>query len=67
MTLDRVEAMLLETIVDEARASLSSAASMLGLTRPQLAYCLNRLHESGQGKSDRPAALSSGPSVERIR
>jgi len=46
MTLDQVEAMLLETAVDKAGGNLSSAARMLGLTRPQLAYRLKRLHES---------------------
>jgi len=46
LTLDQVEAMLLETAVDKARGNLSSAARMLGLTRPQLAYRLKRLHEA---------------------
>jgi transcriptional regulator with GAF, ATPase, and Fis domain len=55
MTLDQVEAMLLETAVDKARGNLSSAARMLGLTRPQIAYRLKRLHEETQGKAD-PAA-----------
>jgi transcriptional regulator with GAF, ATPase, and Fis domain len=36
--------MLLETAVDKARGNLSSAARMLGLTRPQIAYRLKRLH-----------------------
>jgi hypothetical protein len=45
LTLDQVEAMLLETAVDKARGNLSSAARMLGLTRPQIAYRLKRLHE----------------------
>ena len=48
MTLDQVEAMLLETAVDKARGNLSSAARMLGLTRPQIAYRLKRLHEDDQ-------------------
>src|SRR5690606_31410993 len=48
-TLDRVEAMLLETAVDKARGNLSSAARMLGLTRAQLAYRLKRLHEPADG------------------
>ena len=38
--------MLIETAVDKARGNLSSAARMLGLTRPQLAYRLKRLHEA---------------------
>ncbi|MDT3672546.1 MAG: sigma-54-dependent Fis family transcriptional regulator [Aromatoleum sp.] len=46
MTLDEVESMLLETAMDKARGNLSSAARMLGLTRPQLAYRLKRLSES---------------------
>jgi DNA-binding NtrC family response regulator len=45
MTLDQLEAMLLETAIDKARGNLSSAARMLGLTRPQFAYRLKRLHE----------------------
>jgi DNA-binding NtrC family response regulator len=52
MTLDQVETMLLEKAVDKAHGNLSSAARMLGLTRPQLAYRLKRLHDSGQGGSD---------------
>jgi two-component system, NtrC family, response regulator HydG len=45
-TLDQVEAMLIETAVDKAHGNLSAASRMLGLTRPQLAYRLKRLHES---------------------
>ena len=45
MTLDEVEEMLIETAVDKARGNLSSASRLLGLTRPQLAYRLKRLHE----------------------
>jgi two-component system, NtrC family, response regulator HydG len=52
LTLDQVESMLLETAVDKAHGNLSSAARMLGLTRPQLAYRLKRLHENAQGESD---------------
>ncbi|HJW57816.1 MAG TPA: sigma 54-interacting transcriptional regulator [Burkholderiaceae bacterium] len=52
MTLDQVEAMLVETAVDKARGNLSSAARMLGLTRPQLAYRLRRLHEGDAAKAD---------------
>ena len=44
-TLDQVEAMLIETAVDKAHGNLSAASRMLGLTRPQLAYRLKRLHE----------------------
>ena len=60
LTLDQVETMLLETAVDKAHGNLSSAARMLGLTRPQLAYRLKRLQESGQGASD----INLAPSVE---
>lgn len=45
MTLDQIEAMLLDAAVDRARGNLSAAARMLGLTRPQLAYRLKRRHE----------------------
>ncbi|MDP3671634.1 MAG: sigma 54-interacting transcriptional regulator [Telluria sp.] len=47
MTLEQVEAMLVENAVDKARGNLSSAARMLGLTRAQLAYRLRRLQENG--------------------
>ncbi|NMG75149.1 sigma-54-dependent Fis family transcriptional regulator [Aromatoleum diolicum] len=59
MTLDQVEAMLLEAAMDKARGNLSSAARMLGLTRPQLAYRLKRLHEDGGVRSDATAAQPS--------
>ncbi|WP_332675471.1 sigma 54-interacting transcriptional regulator [Aromatoleum sp.] len=55
MTLDEIETMLLETAMDKARGNLSSAARMLGLTRPQLAYRLKRLSESAA-----PAAAEAG-------
>ena len=58
LTLDQVEIMLIETAVDKAHGNLSSAARMLGLTRPQLAYRLKRLHENGQGAPDINPALS---------
>jgi DNA-binding NtrC family response regulator len=45
MTLDQLEEMLLQTAIDKARGNLSAAARMLGLTRPQFAYRLKRLHE----------------------
>ena len=57
LTLDQVEAMLLETAVDKARGNLSSAARMLGLTRPQIAYRLKRLQEGKDGGTE--AALAS--------
>lgn len=46
MTMDQVEAMLVETAVDKARGNLSKAARLLGLTRRQLSYRLSRLHEN---------------------
>ena len=46
MTLEQLESTLIETAVDKAHGNLSSAARMLGLTRPQLAYRLKRLHEA---------------------
>ncbi len=46
LTLEQLEAMLIETAIDKARGNLSSAARMLGLTRPQIAYRLKRLHAS---------------------
>ena len=45
MTLDQLEVMLLETAIDKARGNLSSAARMLGLTRPQFAYRLKHMHD----------------------
>ncbi len=60
MTLDQVEAMLLETAVDKARGNLSSAARMLGITRPQLAYRLKRLHEGDESRADAGAATAAG-------
>src|SRR5690606_1586184 len=59
MTLDQVEAMLLETAVDKARGNLSSAARMLGLTRPQLAYRLKRLHEGDEARGDAAPVASA--------
>ena len=61
LTLDQVEIMLLETAVDKAHGNLSSAARMLGLTRPQLAYRLKRLQENGPGGSDINPAPAAGP------
>ena len=61
-TLDQVEAMLIETAVDKAHGNLSAASRMLGLTRPQLAYRLKRLHETlpAGGTGSEPA----GPGQE---
>jgi len=46
MTLDQVEGMLVETAVAKAGGNLSSAARLLGMTRRQLAYRLDRLNET---------------------
>ena len=51
MTLDDLEDMLLQTAIDKARGNLSSAARMVGLTRPQFAYRLKRLHEEASARS----------------
>ncbi|MBM3390386.1 MAG: AAA family ATPase [Betaproteobacteria bacterium] len=45
-TLDEVESMLLEAAVAKSRGNLSSAARLLGITRPQLAYRLKRMNEA---------------------
>ncbi|MFO1221630.1 MAG: sigma-54-dependent Fis family transcriptional regulator [Burkholderiaceae bacterium] len=59
MTLEQLEVSLLEAAVDKAHGNLSAAARMLGLTRPQLAYRLKRLHE-GDPAADAPAGASAG-------
>jgi DNA-binding NtrC family response regulator len=60
VSLDGLEAVLLETAVDKAHGNLSSAARMLGMTRPTLAYRLKRLHEA-EGAA---AAAENSPSPE---
>ena len=60
MTLDQIEAMLLEAAVDKARGNLSSAARLLGITRPQLAYRMKRLHEAAPAKADAGAEPADG-------
>jgi transcriptional regulator with PAS, ATPase and Fis domain len=52
MTLEQAETMLIKAAVDQARGNLSAAARTLGLTRPQLAYRLGRLHENAPPSSD---------------
>ncbi|MEZ5615379.1 MAG: sigma 54-interacting transcriptional regulator [Rhodocyclaceae bacterium] len=54
-TLDEVESMLLEAAVAKAGGNLSSAARLLGITRPQLAYRLKRMKEAGK-----PGAKAAG-------
>ncbi len=65
LTLDQLEVMLIETAVDKARGNLSAAARMLGLTRPQLAYRLKRLHEAdvpvNAPQGEPSPALQAGP------
>jgi transcriptional regulator with GAF, ATPase, and Fis domain len=63
MTLDDLESMLLQTAIDKARGNLSSAARMLGLTRPQFAYRLKRLQEEEQARERKVAASEDGPST----
>ncbi len=67
MTLGQVEAMLIETAVDKARGNLSAASRMLGLTRPQLAYRLRRLHDNDPMRSDTASPPSSGPTINPTR
>jgi DNA-binding NtrC family response regulator len=61
-TLDQLETMLIETAVDKVRGNLSAAARLLGLTRPQLAYRLKRLHDADAGESgEAQQATVAGP------
>lgn len=46
--LDDLEKTLLETAVERADGNLASAARLLGLSRPQLAYRLKKISESDQ-------------------
>ena len=57
-TLDEVESMLLEAAVAKAGGNLSSAARLLGITRPQLAYRLKRMKEADQAASGKQGAQS---------
>ena len=61
MTLDQVEGMLVEKAVDKSRGNLSAAARLLGLTRRQLSYRLERLHES---EPSRPGIASDSAKEE---
>jgi DNA-binding NtrC family response regulator len=67
MTLDDLEDMLLQTAIDKARGNLSSAARMVGLTRPQFAYRLKRLHdeEAAHAKSAPDEAPAGTPFAAR--
>jgi transcriptional regulator with PAS, ATPase and Fis domain len=60
MTLDQLEVMLIQTAVDKAHGNLSAAARLLGLTRPQLAYRLKRLHEIGATGSEADLLPAAG-------
>lgn len=51
-SLDEVESRLMQTAVERSKGNLSSAARMLGLTRPQLAY---RLKKQGNGSGSSPS------------
>jgi DNA-binding NtrC family response regulator len=61
MTLDQCEANLIKAAVDKSKGKLSSAARMLGLTRPQLAYRLGRLQESTPPDHDNAFLSSADP------
>ena len=65
MTLEQLEVMLLETAIDKARGNLSSAARMLGLTRPQIAYRLKRLHQDGEDSSHVALAALDDSAADR--
>jgi DNA-binding NtrC family response regulator len=64
MTLDEVESMLLESAVAKAGGNLASAARLLGLTRPQLAYRLKHMRARepfrGEPREDPRAADRPG-------
>jgi two-component system response regulator HydG len=71
VSLDEIEARLLEAAVDRARGNLSSAARMLGITRPRLAYRLKRLQEGVEGAAREepepsPASPEPGAPAKRI-
>jgi two-component system, NtrC family, response regulator HydG len=65
VSLDAIEAMMLEAAVDKARGNLSSAARMLGMTRPCLAYRLKRLQEDAgaEPSAGAPAASAEAPAA----
>ena len=52
MTLEQVEAMLVEIAVDNTRGNLSRAARLFGRSRRQFAYRLDRLHKNGPSPAD---------------
>jgi DNA-binding NtrC family response regulator len=65
LTLEQSEAMIIKAAVDRARGNLSAAARMLGLTRPQLAYRLGRLHENAPAQSGATLTSTDDPSPAR--
>ncbi len=65
-TLDQVEAMLLEAAVAKSKGNLSSAARMLGITRPQLAYRLKQRQKGNTPTNDRAEATASDPSLSEV-
>ena len=64
MTLDQAEATLIEAAVKKADGNLSAAARVLGLTRPQLAYRLERLHEREPAQPDMTLSPLNEPTVD---
>jgi len=67
VSLDELEGMLLGMAVDQARGNLSSAARMLGLTRPQLAYRLKlrrTREEEAQQRHGEPDPAGAPPEPE---
>ena len=46
IALDDIEAELLQSAVERAKGNLSSAARMLGISRPQIAYRLKKIEHS---------------------
>lgn len=51
-SLDDIESRLMQTAVERSKGNLSSAARMLGMTRPQLAY---RLKKQDNGEESKPS------------
>ena len=66
-TLDEVESMLLEAAVAKAKGNLSSAARLLGVTRPQLAYRLKRMQEADKAAAKPAAAKPASTKKPRSR
>ena len=65
VTLDQVEAILVEAAVDKARGNLSAAARMLGLTRRQLAYRQKLLNENAPERPDIVLQQSGTPAIHQ--